>query len=89
MKYTNLVKQRIKNTNGFKYTCLSWEDGGISSYCGGSSYTIERHEIYEGVGKLNGEECVIACGFVFPVSELERTEQLKEFLNKNIDYEIF
>ena len=83
MKYTNLVG-KVYNCRGFDYFCSHWTPGDLSDDRGGGTqqiFTVVKHQICDTPGALFGKECVYETTggnyFIYPVSELERTEQIK------------
>ena len=85
MKYTNLIGRTFDFT-GFRYSTKEVGASHITEGRGakGMKYTpVTKHEIYKG-GVLDGQECIWEGEFLYPITELERTNQLTE---KDLLYE--
>jgi hypothetical protein len=94
MRYTNLTGLKFK-TNGLKYLYEDWGVGeSLSQFSGEIGAEIQKHQICEREGSLLGVECiyVLSSGgkhFIFPISELEQSNQIPvEFLKSEV-YEIY
>lgn len=78
MKYTNLIGMQIK-CNGLRDWYKTWGNKHkFDTFSGECNPIITEYFIWEHEGEFFGQECVRTdIEFVFPISELERTGQLK------------